>query len=69
MVFYEPIYTVKEASAVLKINVNDIYDLINDGLLKAIRVTNHSYLKVRGCDLEDYINKCVPAGEGESNTK
>lgn len=50
---YKPLYTVKEVAKILKIGINGTYDLIRSGQLKCLRLGS---LKVRGTDLEAYIN-------------
>lgn len=61
---YKPLYTVKEASKVLKVNTDSVYDLIKKRELPALRL---GAMKIRGSDLERFIEK-YPAGEvDESN--
>lgn len=61
---YKPLYTVKEASKVLKVNTDSVYDLIKKRQLPALRL---GAMKIRGSDLERFIEK-YPAGEvDESN--
>lgn len=61
---YKPLYTVKEASKVLKVNADSVYDLIRKRQLPALRL---GAMKIRGSDLERFIEK-YPAGEiGESD--
>lgn len=50
---YKPLYTVKEVSQMLKCNPNTVYDLINNKNLPALKLGS---LKVRGSDLEEFIN-------------
>lgn len=50
---YEPLYTVKEASKVLKISVQDTYKLIRSGELPCLIIGSK---KIRGRDLEAFIN-------------
>lgn len=50
----EKIYTVKEAAELLKTTRNFIYNEINEGKLKAIKIGT---MKIRESDLEDYIKK------------
>ena len=45
---YEPLYTVKEAAKVLKVNVSAVYRLINTKQLVGLRLGS---VKVRGSDL------------------
>lgn len=61
---YKPLCTVKEASKVLKVNTDSVYDLIKKRQLPALRL---GAMKIRGSDLERFIEK-YPAGEvDESN--
>lgn len=50
---YEPLYTVPEVAKVLKTNRERVYTLINTGTLPYILLGSK---KVRGSDLERYIN-------------
>ncbi len=50
---YEPLYTVKEVAKVLKISVQDVYKLINNGHIPCLVIGSK---KVRGKDLEAFIN-------------
>ena len=50
---YKPLYTVKETAEVLCTGINRVYDLIKSKELPAIRLGE---LKVRGRDLETFIN-------------
>lgn len=56
---YKPLYTVKEASKVLKVNTDAVYDLIRKRQLPALRL---GAMKIRGSDLERFIEK-YPTGE------
>lgn len=56
---YKPLYTVKEASKLLKVNTDSVYDLIKKRQLPALRL---GAMKIRGSDLERFIEK-YPAGE------
>ena len=51
---YEPLYTVKEAAKVLKINVSAVYILINTKQLVGLRLGS---VKVRGSDLERFLEQ------------
>lgn len=51
---YEPLYTVQEAAKVLKTSKNEVYNLINQGKLPCLIIESK---KIRGMDLEAYINK------------
>ena len=50
---YEPLYTVSEVAKVLKTSREKVYKLINSGELPYVLLGSK---KVRGCDLERYIN-------------
>lgn len=56
---YKPLYTVKEASKLLKVNTDSVYDLIKKRQLPALRL---GAMKIRGSDLERFIEK-YPTGE------
>lgn len=63
---YKPLYTVKETSKLLKVNTDSVYDLIRKRQLPALRL---GAMKIRGSDLEQFIEK-YPAGElDESDQK
>lgn len=51
---YEPLYTVKEVSKVLKVNTDAVYELINTGKLPCLQL---GLKKVRGTDLEKFIEQ------------
>lgn len=51
---YKPLYTVKEASKVLKVNPETVYNLINKGVLPSLRLGS---MKIKGSDLEQFIEK------------
>ena len=51
---YEPLYTVKEAAKVLKVNVSALYRLINTKQLVGLRLGS---VKVRGSDLERFLEQ------------
>lgn len=53
---FEPLYTVKEAAKVLKTNTNEVYKLINKGLLPRLIIGSY---KIRGKDLEKFIDEQV----------
>lgn len=59
---YDPLYTVKEAAAVLKTNPRTVYNYIREGRLICIRLGTRGVFKIRGADLESFINNC-PAEE------
>ena len=50
---YEPLYTVKEVSEILKTGVGTVYALINSGKLPSLDL---GAAKIRGIDLEEFIN-------------
>lgn len=50
----QQIYTVKEVSKILKVNVHKVYDLIKVGLLPALKLGS---LKVREESLNEFIAK------------
>ena len=54
---YEPIYTIKEAADLLKTSTQHVYDLINDGVLPCLISGTK---KIRGTDLERFINNLQP---------
>lgn len=49
---YKPIYTVKEAAGVLRINPTKVYELINTKKLPSLLLCQR---KIRGSDLERFI--------------
>lgn len=51
---YEPLYTVKEAAKVLKVNASAVYRLINTKQLVGLRLGS---VKVRGSDLERFLEQ------------
>lgn len=52
---YKQIYTVKEVSKMLQTNVHFVYELMNSGKLPYLNLGSK---KVRGVDLEKFINTC-----------
>ena len=50
---YRPLYTIKEAAAVLHVSHNTVYQMIRDGQIKALKMGDK---KIRGTDLEAFIN-------------
>ena len=58
---YEPLYTVKEAAKLLRVNPQAVYRLINGKQLVALRL---GLIKIRGSDLERFIEQ-YPAYEPE----
>ena len=63
---YQPLYTVKEAFQVLRVNTSKVYELINTGQLPYLLLGQK---KIRGSDLEQFIEKYPVAQpeEGEEN--
>lgn len=51
---YQPLYTVKEASMILKVNTDYVYKEIAAGRLPCLLLGSK---KIRGTDLERYIEK------------
>lgn len=49
---YKPLYSVKEASAILQISINTTYQLMNQGKLPYLLLGSK---KIRGSDLERFI--------------
>ncbi len=49
---YQPIYTVKEAAKVLRVNPSKVYEFINTGQLPYLLLGQK---KIRGSDLERFI--------------
>ena len=48
----DKVYTVKQVSEILQVNVNKVYDLIRAGLLPALKLGN---LKIREASLEKFL--------------
>lgn len=48
----DKVYTVKQVSEILQVNVNRVYDLIRAGLLPALKLGN---LKIREASLEKFL--------------
>ena len=61
---YQPIYKISEVGKVLKINASDVYTLINSGKLPYIVLGSK---KVKGKDLEAFINSFPVGKEGKSD--
>lgn len=53
---YQALYTVREATKVLRTGERYVRQLIRSGELPAIRLGSGGYLRIRGIDLERYIN-------------
>lgn len=49
---YKPLYTVKEAASILKVNPSKVYELINSKRLPYLLLGQK---KIRGSDLERFI--------------
>ena len=50
----DELYTAKEVSKILKVNVHKVYDLIYAGLLPALKLGS---IKIRKESLNDFLNK------------
>ncbi len=59
---YKPLYTAKEVSAILKVNVNFVYELMNCGQLPYLLLGSR---KIRGSDLEKFIESYKPEAVSE----
>ncbi len=59
---YQPLYTVKEVSQVLRVNTSKVYELINTGQLPYLLLGQK---KIRGSDLEQFIEK-YPVAQPEN---
>ena len=53
---YQALYTVREATKVLRTGERYVRQLIRSGELPAIRLGSGGYLRIRGIDLESYIH-------------
>ena len=53
---YQALYTVREATKILRTGERYVRQLIRDGELPAIRLGSGGYLRIRGIDFESYIN-------------
>ena len=61
MIDYKPLYTVVEAAKILKIAPETVRnELIATRRLRAVKLYDKSALKIRGKDLEDFINSITP---------
>lgn len=56
---YKIIYTISEVAQILRMNKNQVYGLLNSGALPYLKLGSR---KVRGADLEQFINN-YPTGE------
>lgn len=61
---YKPLYTVKEASKLLKVNTDSVYDLIKKRQLPALRL---GATKIRGSDLERFVEQYPIADASETD--
>lgn len=61
---YKPLYTVKEVSEVLGVNLNYVYDLIRKGKLPHLKM---GAKKIKGSDLEKFI-EMYPIEIGEKGS-
>lgn len=59
---YKPLYSAKEAAAVLLVNTNSVYELMNSGKLPYLVLGKR---KIRGTDLERFIESYPAAKAGE----
>ena len=50
----ELVYTVNEVSQILKINKNSVYELINSGILKCMKLSSY---KITLKSLNDFVDK------------
>ncbi len=58
---YKPLYTAKQAAQILLVNVGTVYDLMNTGQLPYLILgKGNGSRKVRGSDLEQFIEKMKP---------
>ena len=58
---YKPLYTAKQAAQILLVNVGTVYDLMNTGQLPYLILgKGNGSRKVRGSDLERFIEKMKP---------
>ena len=62
VVAFQPIYTITEASKLLRTNRNFVYDEIRKGRLPALKLGS---MKIRGSDLEKYIQSYPTADHVE----
>ena len=58
---YKPLYTAKQVAQILLVNVGTVYDLMNTGQLPYLILgKGNGSRKVRGSDLERFIEKLKP---------
>lgn len=48
------LYTVKETSQILKVNINKVYELIDKGYIKAMKLGRY---KIRRTELERFVEE------------
>ena len=58
---YKPLYSAREVSKILMVNINSVYELMNAGKLPYLNLGSR---KVRGSDLEHFINSYPVGGPG-----
>lgn len=64
---YEPLYTVKEVAKILKTNSDLVYGLIREKQLPGLKLGS---MRIRGSDLERFIEKYPISGEeGDNNAQ
>lgn len=65
---YKPLYTIKEASIVLKVNVSTMYEICNSGQIPYLILGHGSgSRRIRGIDLEKFINNYPVAEVSKKN--
>lgn len=53
--YVEPkVYTAKETATLLQVGINRVYELVNSGALKAIRL---GYIKIPAVELDNFIER------------
>lgn len=62
---YEPLYTVKEVSKILKVNTDAVYELIKEEKLPCLMLGSK---KIRGSDLERFIEQYPVSNLGEEES-
>ena len=63
---YQALYTIREATKVLRMGERYVRQMSRDGELPAIRLGSGGYLRIRGIDLENYINGQATVTEVEA---
>ena len=61
---FKPLYTVKEVAEVLHVGKNTVYELLKSGQLPCL-IFNKRSKRVKGTDLEYFINNCTVSGGTE----